>query len=105
FMIGFIHLTMLGFISGLLFALFWKAGAWTKNGLIVAGTVSFIVGFVLTEMMLFVQGLFYWLNWGLVPFHYETLFGASALLPLGIFIILISQMSNFGYKNANVSQL
>lgn len=90
FMIGFIHLTMLGFVSGLLFALIFGIGAVTEKVMIIqAGKYLFIVGFVLSEFLLFVQGLFYWLEWGQVPAFYELIFGTSALLPLSILLIII----------------
>lgn len=89
-MIGFIHLTMLGFVSGLLFALIFGIGAVTEKVMIIqAGKYLFIAGFVLSELLLFVQGLFYWLEWGQVPAFYELIFGTSALLPLSILLIII----------------
>lgn len=90
FMIGFIHLTMLGFVSGLLFALIFGMGATSKgNQIMHAGKNVFIVGFVFTELLLFVQGLCYWLQWGQVPVFYELIFGASALLPISIMLIIV----------------
>src|SRR5690606_863742 len=93
FMIGFIHLILLGFVSGLLFALIFSA-----NRPVAAdhwmhwGRLAFVAGFVLTELLLFVQGLFYWLQWGQLPAYYELIFAASVLLPLAIILIGISMI-------------
>jgi len=90
-MIGFVHLTMLGFVSGLLFALILGADKLVSDSSwAFAGRGAFIAGFVLTELLLFVQGLCYWFQWGQLPAFYELLFGASALLPLSIFLLLVS---------------
>lgn len=99
FMIGFIHLTMLGFVSGFLFALLFGSGALAENRLAFAGMMAFIAGFALTELLLFVQGLFYWFQWGQVPAYYESLFGSSVLLPLGILIIMCNQIKNMNFKS------
>ncbi|HSI76077.1 MAG TPA: hypothetical protein VK957_09280 [Lunatimonas sp.] len=89
-MIGFIHLTMLGFVSGLLFALIFGIGNMAERVVIIqAGKYLFIIGFVLSEFILFVQGLFYWFQWGQIPAFHELIFGTSALLPLSILLIII----------------
>ena len=89
-MIGFIHLTLLGFVSGLLLALIFGIGNLTERVMIIqAGKYLFIIGFVLSEFILFVQGVFYWLQWGQIPAFYELILGTSALLPLSILLIVI----------------
>lgn len=98
FMIGFIHLTMLGFVSGLLFALIFGIGIVKERKKIMqAGKYLFVIGFVLTEILLFVQGVFYWLQWGQLPAFYELIFGASVLLPISILLIImyIIKFQNF----------
>lgn len=97
-MIGFIHLTMLGFVTGLLLVLFYDSSAMLKNSRVNSGIITFLLGVVLTEMVLFIQGLFYWMQWGQILFYYEILFGASVLLPFGIFIMLFGQLCPFKYK-------
>ena len=91
-MIGFIHLSMLGFISGLLLGILFHTGILKiRDGWALSGGLVFIIGFVITELLLFVQGLFYWMRWGQLPYYYELIFGASVLLPLGILVILVNQ--------------
>ncbi len=101
-MIGFIHLTLLGFISGLLFALvFSTGGKLPANKWMYAGMVSFISGFALTELLLFIQGLFYWFQWGQLPAYYELAFAASMLLPAAIVLMIISVARYYNFKTTN----
>lgn len=98
-MVGFIHLTMLGFISGLLFALLYgyKQGL-PEKGWAYVGVIAFMIGFVTTELLLFTQGMFYWFQWGQLPAYYEALFAASVLLPLSIGFILVSMFKNYSLQ-------
>ncbi len=102
FMIGFIHLTMLGFISGLLFALIFSSNRkmadsrWTYFGQTV-----FILGFALTELLLFTQGLFYWFQWGQLPAYYELVFATSVLLPVAIGFMTVSVIRHYHVKTKN----
>jgi hypothetical protein len=99
FMIGFIHLTMLGFISGLLFALILGSSKKAaENKWAYSGRVAFITGFALTELLLFVQGLSYWVQWGQVPAFYESIFGASVLLPVAILLITVGVARHYDFK-------
>lgn len=99
FMIGFIHLILLGFVSGLLFALIFSANKPVESDLWMHwGRLAFVAGFVLTELLLFTQGLFYWFQWGQLPAYYELLFGASVLLPLAIVLISVSMIRNYNVK-------
>lgn len=94
-MIGFIHLTMLGFISGVLFAIFHGPGGWLGDSrFLIGGGGIFTLGFVVTELFLFVQGLFYWIQWGQIPFYYNIMFIISIFLPLGILLIIIKLIKN-----------
>lgn len=89
FVIGFVHLTMLGsiscFIIGVLLQkqlldishLSGRMGAWI-----------FISGFILTEIILFIQGNMLWAGMGFMPLYYEIIFIASILLPFGLMLIL-----------------
>lgn len=98
-MMGFIHLTMLGFISGLLFALIFGSGRKAQDDIwVYSGRLLFIAGFALTELLLFTQGLFYWFQWGQFPAFYELMFGASVLLPLAVITLTISLIKNYNLK-------
>ncbi|RMG78493.1 MAG: hypothetical protein D6714_17925 [Bacteroidetes bacterium] len=92
FVIGFLHLILLGMITGFLLGL----GAYvrkiqTENPFIRAGLRLFFIGFVASELLLFGQGVLFWAAMGFIPAYYELLFGVSALMPLGFAAILWGQ--------------
>ncbi|WP_435133630.1 hypothetical protein [Formosa sp. A9] len=86
--IGFIHLVMLGMITGFLFAFLYSEQKPTV--LLKLGLYSFLSGFVLTEVILLVQGFRFYLGVGLISNYYLFLFLFSVLLPLGILFILLN---------------
>ena len=89
FVIGFIHLTMLGVITGFLFSFLLQSGLVThKSKGLIFGIFSFILGFVLTEHILFIQGGLFYFGKGLTPNYYLSLLLSSLLLPLGISFII-----------------
>lgn len=89
--IGFIHLVMLGIITGGLFVLVFNE-KWIspKRMLMKLGFKSFLFGYIGTELLLFVQGGFLYFGWGEIPNYYQILFGVSCALSLGLFLILVS---------------
>lgn len=90
FVIGFIHLTMLGVISGFLFAFLFQSKLIRDSNLSKTGVYIFLFGIVSTEIILFAQGASLYLQQGSLPHYYIILFIASILLPLGILLLLIS---------------
>lgn len=89
-MMGFIHLTVLGFVSAFLIYFFSTLGYFrTKSNPFVLALTLFVAGFVFTEILLFTQGLFYWWHWGQLPFYHESLFALSSLLPLAILLFIL----------------
>ncbi|MEX0813815.1 MAG: hypothetical protein WD048_16475 [Chitinophagales bacterium] len=90
FMIGYIHLTMLGFITGCLFLMLYKH---YRKQVSQLGILFFIIGFISTEAILFTQGIFYWQTWGMLPFYHEAIALASVLLPLGIVLFMKNSIS------------
>lgn len=91
YVIGFIHLNMLGALSLMLFAMallqgWWRSTQWgTRLGLSL-----FTSGVVLTEALLFGQGTAWWLRWGSLPGYYAILLGASVLIPTGVALLLLN---------------
>jgi len=92
FVIGFIHLTMLGVITGFLFAFLLQSKTIRPTKVVTLGTYSFLLGFVLTEGFLLFQGCLFYFGQDMIPNYYNTLFIASVLLPLGIACILINYL-------------
>lgn len=84
FVIGFIHLTMLGVISGFLFAFLLQNSLIKHSKTLIFGIYAFIFGFVSTELILLIQGGYFFFGIGLLPNYYLILFLCSILLPLGV---------------------
>ncbi|PIF33674.1 hypothetical protein CLU81_4295 [Flavobacterium sp. 9] len=100
--IGFIHLTTLGIITGFLL------GILIQNKLLSAqsywfkiGIKSFFLGYVLTEIILFLQGLFFYKNRGLLFGYYESIFGTSVFIVSGLMLIISSIMSKKKQESIN----
>jgi hypothetical protein len=88
FVIGYIHLAMLGIITGFLF------GFALQNGFLSFqkknqkwGVIIFLLGYVATEILLFLQGTWLFLESGTFPNYYQNLFIASICLPLGLLLV------------------
>ena len=90
FIIGFIHLVMLGVISGFLFVYILQSPLVTFNNVLNVGIVTFVLGFMLTELILGIQGCMFYFGKGLLPNYYLLLFLSSLLLPLGIVLIIVN---------------
>lgn len=98
FVIGFIHLMMLGVISGFLFAFIMSPSLTSiKNKTLTVGVYCFTIGFIATEILLLIQGLFYYFALGMLPNYYLLLFLSSILLPLGILFFILN-ISNHEIK-------
>ena len=87
FVIGFIHLLMLGCLS--LFA-FGSISEIVKRELSHLGTSIFLFGVVSTEILLFTQGLMVWQGWGFMPNYYLLLGLCSGFILLGVIIIVLN---------------
>lgn len=95
FVIGFIHLTMLGVISGFLLTFLLQSQLTNKSSkLLVFAMYSFITGFLITELLLFIQGCFYYFGKGMIPNYYLMLFISSILLPLGILFLILNILNH-----------
>jgi hypothetical protein len=90
FVIGFIHLLQLGIFTAsiLAFAQIMQLIQWQKLNLRIGLSLLFM-GFFLSEGLLFLQGTLFWGAKGFLPFYYELLFAASALIPLGILLLVV----------------
>jgi hypothetical protein len=86
--VGFIHLLMLGLITGFLFAFIVNSVLARFTRALYFGVTSFLTGFILTEILLIIQGVRFYFGIGLLPNYYLLLFISSIFLPLGIGLIL-----------------
>lgn len=90
FVIGYIHLTMLGIITGFLFGFAFQNNYLnSKNSIQKWGTILFLLGFVATEILLFLQGIWLFLNNVSFPNYYQNLFLSSIFLPVGLLMLTI----------------
>ncbi|MBK9150536.1 MAG: hypothetical protein IPM26_05855 [Saprospiraceae bacterium] len=92
FVIGFIHLTLLGAVTGAIIAVSVRHRIISVNAhSSVVGLTVLLLGIITTEILLFVQGLQLWRQLGYLRFYYEGIFLLSLLMPLGILMILAGQ--------------
>lgn len=91
YIIGFIHLVLLGAVT---FCLLYYA---IRQGLLPAqswgsrlGMGLLLLGFGGSELLLLLQGSLQWSKLGFLPFYYESLFGVSALIPIGGCLLVIA---------------
>lgn len=90
FIIGFIHLIMLGVVSGFLFLYFLELPTFIHSkATIRTGIFLFIFGIISTEVLLFVQGVLFYLGKGIFSNYFLYLFIASISLVLGVFFVFI----------------
>ncbi|MCJ7756944.1 MAG: hypothetical protein MUP24_02265 [Gillisia sp.] len=100
FVIGFIHLLMLGVVTGSLFAFLLQSRFLIpQSKLLKWGIASFLTGFLSTELLLFIQGGMFYLGIGIIPQYYLALFVFSAFLAVGILLIATSVFRNFLVKS------
>ncbi|MDN3644412.1 hypothetical protein QWY87_16985 [Lutimonas halocynthiae] len=90
FVIGFIHLLMLGVISGFLIFFILQSKLAIYNNFLRLGIFTFVLGFILTEILLMLQGGMFYLGNGFMPNYYQLLFICSILIPLGILLLIIN---------------
>lgn len=93
FVIGFIHLAMLGSFSFVLISLWLHHGILPSAKTARMGFGILVAGFVLTEALLFLQGILIWGGAGFLPGYYPILFAATLLLPLALVLILTSTLN------------
>jgi hypothetical protein len=89
FVMGFIHLNTLGTMTSLLLA-YAITNEWLDLRRIAVrwGLGALIGGIILSEVLLFMQGMFFWAGLGLIPGHYVHMVVASALMPIGVLLLL-----------------
>lgn len=93
YVIGFIHLILLGAVTGFLLSYVISHRLLpTETRLFRLGLWSIGIGFALSEGLLFLQGTLLWGAKGFLPFYYEGIFGVSALIPIGVALLLLGGM-------------
>lgn len=85
--IGYLHLTLLGFVSIFILSQYFMLNLMQLKKLTIVGFIVFFSGFIINELLLFCQGLLEWLGEAGIPFYNEGLLLASGLLLLGILML------------------
>ncbi len=90
YVIGFIHLILLGMVSCFLLAYAHRSRfIHFKKGFAKSGLYLLITGLFLSETVLFLQGTMFWAAMGFIPGYYVLLFSVSVLIPIGVFMIIM----------------
>jgi hypothetical protein len=92
FIIGYLHLVLLGFLTPVLFAFFLSDHMLPNNRTSRLGFLTFFTGFILSESLLCCDGILAWLYHGSIPNFHTILFAVSILLPVGAIMILLSAL-------------
>jgi hypothetical protein len=88
--IVFIHLIFLGIVTLFMVGLnFYKKGLNIQKRSAQWGVALLLAGFILSEFILFSQGTMFWMQLGFMPHYYFSLFVVSALMPVGLVLVLV----------------
>lgn len=91
FIIAYLHLVFIGFMSAGLMAFFTTWGLLVLNRITVVGIVLFFSGFVVTELLLVAQSLLAWQGMPVIAGFSQYMFCCSLAMPTGLFFVLASQ--------------
>lgn len=95
FVIGFIHLVLLGVITQFVLGYSILNGTLAlRSALSRLGLWLLLAGFFASELLLFLQGTLFWAAMGFLPWYYESLFAVSILMPAGILLLWMGQQRN-----------
>lgn len=91
--IGYIHLVMLGFLSLFILTYFIVNETYREHLISKIGITVFITGIVLSEIILFTNGVVLSVQGNMINNYSLLIFGTSALMPLGIIMLWVVQLS------------
>lgn len=95
YVIGFVHLVMLGGITFGLGAFALKKNWLVSNSLSRFAWVVLALGFICSEILLLGQGTLLWAKLGFIPHYHLLIFLASALFPIGLVLLLLAQLRTY----------
>ena len=106
FVIGFIHLILLGSFSFFVLGFCFEENMLKfKNSIAKTGWILLIPGFILSEIVLFYQGIRFLQNQGFFNYYYDTIFAVSLLLPIGLLLALAGQFISQNIQTKNLTQI
>lgn len=93
--IGYLHFTLLGFVSIFILTQYQMIHIiHTTRKIVYISFVIFLCGFILNELLLFMMGLISWLGLMPPPYYFEVLLIASILLTVGICLLWYSTVKD-----------
>ena len=90
FVVGFIHLVMLGVLSLFIFGIYSEQNNRICPRNAIKGFRLFIFGFLATEFLLFFQGFLLWIQKGFIPYYHHLITGMSVFMFIGVAFYLLS---------------
>jgi hypothetical protein len=99
FIISYLHLVLLGFISLFVFALIWPTIKFSFRRRV--GFYIFFSGFIITELLLVAQSSFALCSVPL-PYFFELMFGFSCFLPVGLLLFSIRRGNALWLPKKNI---
>ncbi|WP_102274997.1 hypothetical protein [Cytobacillus massiliigabonensis] len=99
--IGYLHFTLLGFVSIFIITQYQMMNVITSKWLSILGFSIFFAGFLLNKFLLFGQGLLQWFDFPRLAFDTGGLLIASILLLTGILILWLSFFQNNNKRLVN----
>jgi len=103
YVIGFIHLVMLGAITFGVGGLSVESNWLPDNQVSKWAWIILSIGFISSEILLLGQGTLLWAKMGFIPQYHLLLFLSSTLFPLALILLLISMVMN--QKNTSDSPI
>lgn len=94
FIIGYLHLFTLGFMSTFIFYILKEFGELEiRKSTFKLGILLFLVGVLLTELILFGNGFSLLFSIGIMPNYQATLLLFSAIILIGVFLLMVNSLS------------
>lgn len=99
--IGYLHFTLLGFVSIFILTQYQMLNIITSKPLSIMGFLLFFIGFILNKVLLFGQGFLQWMEFPRIALYSEGLLSASCLLLIGIVMIWYSYFMEKNSQKVN----
>ncbi|WP_228853039.1 hypothetical protein [Aegicerativicinus sediminis] len=94
YVIGFIHLLMLGGVSGFLLLFILMKNIFTQTSIFLLGLFCFLAGFLLTELLLLAQGYLYFSQSEPISNYALFMFSFSVFIPISIALFISNILGN-----------
>jgi hypothetical protein len=105
YVIGFVHLVMLGTITFGIGAFAMKSNWLSSGRLSKLGWYSLAIAFIASEILLLGQGTLLWAQLGFIPHFHLILFLASTLFPLGLLMVSVELWGKPASEKAEETEL